>query len=94
MFRHSLCQLQAFWEKERVLRPSFINVGILEKAERKLHPQDPANRFVDLRLRHRPGIHQLRHVIVVQTARHVHVHAGKKSLARGRCVIGGNSVCH
>src|SRR5713101_3961141 len=67
---------------------------MFEQAQRRLHTQNAADRFVHRRRRHLAGAYKLHQILMVETAGHVHVDAGQKRLARRSGTVVGNAVCH
>ena len=86
------CQVQAFRLQHRGSFQLFIGIGAVKKAKREFHPQNAAYPFIHRRLRDFSRAHQLRHVIVIQAADHVDIHASQKRFARGGGAVVGDAV--
>ena len=82
-FRRSSRQRNALRLKHRARFQLFIRVRMFEQTQGKLDAQNVANGFVYSGFGHLAGVHQIRQMVVVKTADHIHFHAGQKRFTRG-----------
>ena len=99
VFQHDKRSFSSDARQGKTLRPKhgaglfpFVSIRTFEQTEGKFHAQDTADGFVQGGLANLTGTHQLRQVLVIQTAHHIHVHTGEKRFASSSCAIVGDPV--